>query len=128
MALPGVIIHTEDESGNLVPRAAVTYTQYVVAVIKGVKKGLDIALNEIIAKNEAQDESINAAAAKAQQGITDASRAQSSANEAKAQATTNRTAITNLTNRFGTVTKFNSGTATPTYSCADGEVYFQIKS
>ena len=109
MALPGVIIHTEDESGNLVPRAAVTYTQYVVAVIKGVKKGLDIALNEIIAKNEAQDESINAAAA-------------------KAQATTNRTDITNLTNRFGTVTKFNSGTATPTYSCADGEVYFQIKS
>lgn len=128
MALPGVIIQTRDEGGNLVPRAAVTYTQYVVAVIKGVKKGLDIALNELVDKNDLQDQAIAESTRKAQQGIDCANTANAVATTAKNKADLNEVQIANLTQRFGTVTKFNSGTATPTYSCADGEVYFQIKS
>lgn len=128
MALPGAIIRVKDDRGNFVPMAVATYAQYVVTVIKGVRKGLDIALNELADKNDQQDSAISSVDSKAQSGIDKATAAQKTADSAKSQASANKNDISNLTQRFGTVTKFNSGTATPTYSCADGEVYFQIKS
>lgn len=119
------ILTKKDSNGNTVKVAPATYSDLVAITLDGDLYSLTHVVDNIINKNSLQDQEIRNNVQAINRIAVDLADAQSIARSANERANTNSTTINTINEKFGPVTRFNAGTAEPTYSCADGEVYFQ---
>lgn len=119
------ILTKKDDNGNTVKVAPATYADLVAITLDGSLYSLTQVIDNVRNKNSLQDQELRNHEQTLNRIQVDLSDVQSTATAANERANANSTTLNTINGKFGPVTRFNSGTAEPTYSCADGEVYFQ---